>query len=145
MRDARRRHRRSLVGVRIKGPLPRDPFTPLFSSSKGNFDIDVRAPRRLSLTRIEGFGARSGNLWRAEVRAAGSCFRFNTLNVRTARLMHYEGTSVRALRKISVLVEKEEVFQSKACKLIFLTEFFSTPKRIKKFYHIELNSNYNTL
>lgn len=83
----------------------------------GNFDIDarVRAPRRAA-SRLPGLkdfdpgGARSGNLWRSKVRAAGSCFRFNTLNVRTACLMHYEGASVRVLQKISVLWLRKKRF-----------------------------------
>lgn len=78
------------------------------------------------------WNALSSNLRRSKVRAAGSCSRFNTSGVRTARPMHYEGAPVpRASREIPTAVEKREVLRSKAYESFFRGIFKRAGKRLE--------------
>lgn len=78
------------------------------------------APGAVRCFQIEGFdAARSGNLRHYEVRAAGSCLRFNTSVVRMARPMHYEGTKAREIPAPWSRKESFIILRNKARELIF--------------------------
>lgn len=115
-------------------PAGTEPFIPVSLSSHASFTrLSFRSPlvqivsistcpdRRIS-------SALSSNLRRSEVRAAGSCSRFNTSGVRTARPMHYEGAPVHELREKSLLWLRNEKFSEVKRVSRFSGEFLNGKK-----------------